>query len=51
MHGIIHKIVFGYFNLYLFLFITIKSQMATAQKIVNNLINENIFPLKVIKIK
>ncbi len=30
-----------------FLFITIKSDMKSAQKIVNNLVNEDIFPLKV----
>ncbi len=39
-----HQIVFGYFDLYCLLFITIKGDMNTAQKIVINLINENIFP-------
>ncbi len=36
-------------SIYVFflLFITIKSDMKIAQKIVYNLINENIFPLKV----
>ncbi len=33
--------------IFFYLFITIKSDMKTGQKIVNNLINENIFPLKV----
>ncbi len=34
--------------IYIFLlFITIKSDIKSAQKIVNNLINENIFPFKV----
>ncbi len=31
----------------LYLYITIKSDMKTAQKRVNNLINGNMFPLKV----
>ncbi len=44
---IIQQILFGYFDLYVLLFITIKLDMKTAQKVVNNLINENIFPLKV----
>ncbi len=35
------------FLLYFVKIITIKSQMKTAQKVVNTLINENIFPLKV----
>ncbi len=34
-------------TIFVLLFITIRSDMKTAQKIVNNLINENIFPLKV----
>ncbi len=34
IHGIIHQIVFEYFDLYFLLFITIKSDMKTAQKIV-----------------
>ncbi len=36
---------FGYFDLYFLLFITIKRDILSA--IVNNLINETIFPLKV----
>ncbi len=47
IYNIIRQIIFGYFDLYLLLFITTKSDMKTAQKIVNNLINENIFLLKV----
>ncbi len=47
IHGIIHQIVFGYFDLYFLLFITFKHDMKTAQKIVNNLIKENRLPLKV----
>ncbi len=31
IHGIIHQIVFGYFDLYFLLFITIKYDMKTAQ--------------------
>ncbi len=46
MHGIIQQIVFGYFELYILLFQTIKSDILTAQKIVNYSIYENIFPLK-----
>ncbi len=34
-----YNIVFGYFDLYFMLFITIKSDMKIAQKIVNNLIH------------
>ncbi len=47
IHGIIHQIAFGYFDIYFLLFITIKYDMKTAQKIVNNSIKENILPLKV----
>ncbi len=47
IHRIIHKIVFGYFDLYFLLFITIKYDMKTAQKIVNNSMKENRLPLKV----
>ncbi len=47
IHGIIHQIMFGYFDLYFLLFITIKYNMKTAQKIVNNSMKENILPLKV----
>ncbi len=41
IHGNIHQIVFGYFDLYFLLFITIKYDMKTAQKVVNNSIKEN----------
>ncbi len=41
----------GYVDVYFVLYITIKSDMKTAQKVVNNLMNENIFPLKVISIR
>ncbi len=41
-----NQIVLGYFDLYFLLFITIKYDMKTAKKIVNNLI-ENRLPLKV----
>ncbi len=52
IHGIIHQIVFGYFDLYFFLlFITIKYDMKTAQKIVNNSIKENRLPLKVTSLR
>ncbi len=37
--------MYGYFDFYVVLFKTIKSDLKTAQKIVNNLINENVFPL------
>ncbi len=47
IHSIIHQMVFGYFDLYVLLFITIKYDMKTAQKIVNNSIKENRLPLKV----
>ncbi len=47
IHGIIHQIVFGYFDLYFLLFIRIKYDMKTAQNIVNNSIKENRLPLKV----
>ncbi len=47
MYGIIDQIVFEYNDLYVLLFIIIKSDMKTLQKIVNNLIDENIFPLEV----
>ncbi len=40
------QIVFGYFDLYFLLFKTIKSYMKPTQKMVNNLINETIFPFK-----
>ncbi len=43
MHGIIQQIVFGDFDLYFLIFITIKYDMKTAEKIVNNLIIENTF--------
>ncbi len=46
IHGIIHQMMVGYFDLY-FLFIIIKSDMKIAYKTVINLINEKIFPLKV----
>ncbi len=46
IHGIINQIVFGYFDLYFLLFITIKYDMNTAQKIVNNSIKEHRLPLK-----
>ncbi len=39
--------VFGYYDWYFLLFITIKYDMKTAQKIVNNSIKENRLPLKV----
>ncbi len=49
INGIIQQIVFRYFDIYIFKpFLNIKSDMKTAQKIVNNLINESIFPFKVI---
>ncbi len=51
MHSIIHQIVFGYFDLYFLLVITIKYHMKTAQKIVNNSIKENRLSLKVQLIK
>ncbi len=51
IHGIIHQIVFGYFDLYCLLFITIKYDMKTAQKIVNNSIKENKLLLKVSSIR
>ncbi len=51
IHDIIHQIVFGYFDLYFLLFITIKYDMKTAQKIVNNSIKENRLPLKVILLR
>ncbi len=44
---LIHQIVFGYFDLHFLLFITIKYDMKTAQKIVNNSIKKNRLPLKV----
>ncbi len=50
-NGIIHQIAFGWFTLYVLLYITIKSDMQNVQKIVNNLIYENIDPLKVNLIK
>ncbi len=46
IHGIIHQIVFGYFDLQILPFITIKYDMKTAQKIVNNSIKENRLLLK-----
>ncbi len=42
MHGIFHQIELGYFDLYVVLFITIKCDMKTPEKIVNHVINENI---------
>ncbi len=39
--------MFGYFDLYFLLFITIKYDKKTAQKIVKNSIKENRLPLKV----
>ncbi len=47
IHGIIQQIVFGYFDLYFLLFITIKYDVKTAEKIINNSIKENRLPLKV----
>ncbi len=38
--------MFGYFDLYFLLFITIRNDMKTAQKIVNNSMKENRLPLK-----
>ncbi len=46
MHSIILQIVFEYLDWYFLLFITIKYDMKTAQKIVNNSIKENRLPLK-----
>ncbi len=43
VYAINYQIVFGCFELYLLIFINIKSDMKTAQKIVNNLINKNTF--------
>ncbi len=37
------EIVYVYFDLYFFLFNALKSDITTAQKILNNLINGNIF--------
>ncbi len=47
IYGIVHQIVLGYFGLYILQFKTFKSDMTTVQKIVNNLINEDLFPLNV----
>ncbi len=47
MHGIIHQIVFGYLDLYFLIFISIKYDTKTAQKMVNNSIKENRLSLKV----
>ncbi len=47
IHGSIHQIVLGYIWFICLLNISIKRSMTTAQKIVNNLMNENIFPLQV----
>ncbi len=47
INGIIHQIVFGYFDLYFLLFITIIYDMKTEQKIVNNSIKENRLSLNV----
>ncbi len=47
----IQQLVFGDFNLYVLLFITIKRDMKTAEKIINNVINENIFLLKISSLK
>ncbi len=41
------KLHYGYFNLYFLLFKATKSDMKIPQKIVSNLINENIFPSEV----
>ncbi len=41
-HECIHQIVFGYLDLYLLLFIFIKSDMTTTQKIDNSLRNVSI---------
>ncbi len=50
-HGILHQIVSRYSDVYLFTFITIKSDMNTSEKIVKILINENIFLLRVISLR
>ncbi len=42
IHGSIHQIVFGYFALYLLLFIAIKSDISTAQNVANNLLKINL---------
>ncbi len=42
IHSMINQIVFGYFDVFILLCITIKSDMKTVKKIVTNLINENI---------
>ncbi len=42
--NIIIHILFGYFDVYVIQCITIKGDMNTAQTIVIDLINENIFP-------
>ncbi len=47
IHGIISQIVFWYFDIYLLYIITITNDMKTAQKIVNNFINENIVAFKI----
>ncbi len=47
IHSNINQPVFGYFDLYFVPYINIKSDMKTAEKIVNTIINENIFPIKV----
>ncbi len=44
-------LLFGYFDLYFLLFITVNGDMKTVQKIVNNLRNENIFPLNIHSLK
>ncbi len=47
IHVIIHQMMFGYFDLYFLLFITIKYDMKPAQKIAKYSIKENRLPLKV----
>ncbi len=49
MHIIILQIVFEYFVLCFLIFITIKIEMKTAKKVVNNLINENIFQVSLLR--
>ncbi len=47
IQDMIYQIVFGNFDLYFLQFITNTSHIKTAQKTINNLINKNIFHLKV----
>ncbi len=44
IHGIIYQIVFEHLDLYVLLYNTIKCDMKTEEKVVNNFIDENIFP-------